>query len=106
MSNKRVNTSTAEGVREQDEAEKFVRDGQVKDILFLMDSVQGRRFMWRLLSRCGVYRLSYTGNSDTYFREGERNIGLWVLAELARADQQLFLKMQLENQQEGDIKHA
>ena len=106
MSNRRVDTSTREGVRVQGEQAKFVRDGEVLDIKHIMSDVSGRRFVWRLLSRCGVYRLSYTGNSDTYFREGERNIGLWLLAELARVDQGLFLQMQQENQKEGDINHA
>ncbi len=46
------------------------------DIQWLMSGKRGRRIMFQLLDRAGVYRSSFTGNSETYFREGMRNIGL------------------------------
>lgn len=50
--------------------------GEAADIKWLMSGKRGRRIMHRLLDRAGVHRTSFTGNSETFFREGQRNIGL------------------------------
>ena len=45
-----------------------------------------RAFVWRLLGRCHVYELSADpGNPHrTYLREGERNVGLGLVADILR----------------------
>ena len=50
-----------------------------EDIKWLMSSPRGRRIVWRILGITGIYRSSFTGNSETFFREGGRSIGLQVL---------------------------
>ena len=52
------------------------------DLNWLMGSPAGRRIAHRLLEQTGVFRSSYTGDNETFFREGQRNIGLMWLAEL------------------------
>ncbi len=55
------------------------RDNQFKeDIKTLMALPAFRRFVWWLLECTHVFRTSFTGNSETFFKEGERNIGLKV----------------------------
>lgn len=49
------------------------------DVKWVLHDKRGRRFVWRLLESTGVYRSSFTGNSETFFREGERNVGLKIL---------------------------
>ncbi len=51
-----------------------------EDFKWLMSDKRGRRFVWSLLEKTGVYRSSFTGNSETFFREGARNVGLMVMA--------------------------
>lgn len=53
---------------------------EVEDFKWIMSNKRGRRFVWRLLDKAGVFRSSFTGNSETFFREGQRNLGLQVLA--------------------------
>lgn len=53
-----------------------------EDFLWVMDTKQGRRFIWRLLEDAGVFQSSFTGNSETFFREGQRNVGLKVLSRI------------------------
>jgi hypothetical protein len=55
------------------------RQVEANDWKWLMSSKQGRRCVWRLLEKAGVYRTSFTGNSETFFREGMRNMGLFVV---------------------------
>jgi hypothetical protein len=50
-----------------------------EDWQWLMEDIRGRRIVRRLLETTGVYRTSFTGNSETFFREGSRNVGLQIL---------------------------
>lgn len=72
------------------------REQEQEDIRWLMHSKQGRRITSRLLGVCGVYRSSFTGDrGQTDFREGMRNVGLILLADvhsLAPEDFVLMLK--------------
>jgi hypothetical protein len=52
------------------------------DFKWLMGNKRGRRIVWRLLERTGVFRSSFTGNSETFFREGSRNVGLQLIAQI------------------------
>jgi len=74
------------------------RRQEVEDLKWLMGHKQGRRFVWRLLEKAGVYRTSFTGNSETFFREGMRNIGLFVLSEVMEVTPEQFAMMLKEQQ--------
>lgn len=69
-----------------------------EDLRAVMSTAQGRRFLWRLLEQTGIYKLSYTGNSETFFNEGQRNIGLKLLAEMHRVDPEHYILMTQECQ--------
>lgn len=45
----------------------------------LMDTPAGRRVLWHLLEFCGVFSTTFTGNSQTFFKEGARSVGLHLL---------------------------
>ncbi len=61
---------------------KSKRDQQIEDIKWQMSTKQGRRVMWRLMEKAGIFRTSFTGNSETFFREGHRNLGLEFMADI------------------------
>lgn len=73
------------------------RRQEIEDLKWLMAHKQGRRFVTRLLDKAGIYRTSFTGNSETFFREGMRNVGLFVLSEVMEVTPEHFAKM-LEEQ--------
>lgn len=62
------------------EKKRLTSEREAEDFKWLMSDKRGRRVVRRLLERTGVYRTSFTGNSETFFREGERNIGLHYMA--------------------------
>lgn len=80
---------------------KIKRDGEVEDFLWMMGDKRGRRFIWRLLDKAGVFRSSFTGNSNTFFLEGQRNIGLMVLDEIHSNCPDLYVTMLKENSSNG-----
>lgn len=72
------------------------------DFRWLMGNKRGRRIVWRLLERAGVFRLSFTANSmQTSFNEGARSYGLSVLAQLHQFTPELYPLM-LKEQKEHD----
>lgn len=78
------------------EAGRKVKDADAQfalDLMNVMDTPSGRRVVGWLLDFTGVDQRSYTGNSDTYFREGSRNVGLRLIAELKSQMPKLYLKM-------------
>lgn len=64
----------------------------------VMSTPAGRRFIWRLLDRAGMWRSSYReSRQDTDFLEGNRNIALMLWADLQRICPELKLRMQEEH---------
>ena len=67
----------------------------LKDIL---SKEGGRDFIWRLLSECGPYKTTFTGEPyGTVLNEGRRQIGIWIITEIFEADPNAYIKMQEEN---------
>ena len=79
------------------------RDRELADLTKLLQQDWGRRLLWRVLERSGLHRTSFTGNSTTFFNEGQRNLGLWLVDEMLSADTDSYLLMLKENR--GDT-HA
>ncbi len=71
-------------VSERQKRRRLQNQREDDDLAWLMNQREGRRFMWRLLQSCHLYESSFTGTSATFFREGERNVGLQVLADITR----------------------
>jgi hypothetical protein len=84
--------------KERNEAAKFDRIRELSDLKAVMQTPEGRRFVWRLITLGGVYRLSYQGNSDdTAFNEGRRSVGLVLMADTH--DHMLGLYQTMEKEQ-------
>lgn len=74
------------------------RQAEIDDLLWLMSDKRGRRFVWRLLQRTGIYQLSFVPGDPavTAFREGNRNQGLQLLSEVMQHCPGRFNEMQKE----------
>lgn len=57
---------------------------RIAGLKMIVENENARTWLWDLLSSCGIFRSSFTGNSETFFREGARNVGLKIQAELAK----------------------
>ena len=81
------------------------REEEINDLRAVLSSVSGRRFIWRLLERGGVFRSSFNAESDSYtaFNEGRRNLGLLVLNDILEADLDAFTLMQEEAKVQADL---
>lgn len=83
------------------------RRRELEDIAFVLSTPEGRRFYWRIMEKCGLHRSSFgQGSTNTIcFNEGERNIGLLLLADLEEADPQAYVKCLSESKTE-EIKNG
>lgn len=70
------------------------------DLRWVLSDPRGRRFLWQLLGDSGIFRTSFTGNSETFFREGMRNLGLQVFTRIHEVAPDLYLEMAQEAQAE------
>jgi hypothetical protein len=79
---------------ERDELKDLESQQQIDDLIAVMSTTQGRRFVWRLLSEAGVYRTSFSCDVALMsFNEGKRNVGLELLNELVSNCHSSYLKM-------------
>jgi len=92
MSGRQSEAAKAEAVKR---AERIARAEQ-KDVAELMHSPAFRRYAKRYLSSCSVFKTTFTGNSETFFREGQRSIGTTMLAEIMSATPQRFPELMAE----------
>lgn len=92
-----ANAADEEGVKKLTEREKRGRELELSDVAFILGSEQGRRFFWRYLTLCHVFETSFTGNNTTFFNEGERNIGLIMMADLNNSCPETYIKMLQES---------
>lgn len=61
---------------------KRKRESELEDVKTLMSTEAGRRFAARLMEIAGLYRSSFTGNSTTFFNEGQRNVGIQIFTDI------------------------
>ena len=59
----------------------------------LLQTQEGMTVFWWLLGRTHVFQSSFTGNSSTFFLEGERNVGLQIYNQLMAADPYALQKL-------------
>lgn len=74
-----------------------LQDRYLQDFEKVLQTVHGRRVIWKILSDCGMFRTSMTGNSYVYFNEGRRDIGLRIFADIPP---KVFMQMQNEYRSE------
>ncbi|MBK8772248.1 MAG: endopeptidase [Rhizobiales bacterium] len=85
----------------KDDRDGLDRKNETEDIRWLMSGPRGRRIAYRFLERAGIWQSSFTGNSETFFREGRRDMGLQLLASINTTCPDAYAKMIEEARQNG-----
>lgn len=76
------------------------RRKELDDLRWMLGHPQGRRVARRLFERTGLHKTSFhSSGSVMSFNEGQRNVGLWWLAELSAAAPDGFHKVLPETKQ-------
>lgn len=86
---------------ETQQRDRLAQVNEAEDFKWLMGSKRGRRIVWRLLDRAGVFRLSFNTNSMAMaFAEGNRNEGLRIMTQIHTLCPELYSVMTKENANE------
>jgi hypothetical protein len=94
---RKSNAADEAAIKERELNARFSRKQELADLRELLSLPAGRRLFWRYLTYTGVYQLSFTGSSETFFREGRRDVGLKMLADITEADPDGFILLMQEN---------
>jgi hypothetical protein len=74
------------------------KDREIDDLQKVLKLPEGRRFCYKVLSECGVFKSSFSLNSmQTSFQEGRRDIGIMLLKLLDEAEPQAYSQMLREH---------
>ena len=78
---------------EQERHAAIKRQRDEDDLKWVLSDKRGRRMLASVLAVTGLYQGSFTGNSETFFREGRRAVGLQLLERIQAADPEAYPKM-------------
>lgn len=73
-------------------------------LLFILQTEQGRLYLSELMDFCGLYKVSFTGNSETYYKEGMRNVGLKIMADIGKVDPNSYINIMIETKNRKERK--
>lgn len=95
------NAADRQQVKRAEKEVRFRERNIEDDLLWVLSTTQGRRFLWGLLEKASVFRNAMTGNSQTFFNLGVQSIGQDLLGQITSVDPDAYVKMMRENKPEG-----
>jgi hypothetical protein len=89
------NSADSQQIKQARKRETYRVAQQKADLQRLLTQPEFRRFAWRLLEQCGVFKQVGVDESEAFlrFHEGKRNIGLRYLAEIGKANPNALIEM-------------
>lgn len=78
-------------------AVKIDRTQLMADLNEVLQSAAGRRVLWNIVARCGIFQCAFTGNSSGYFLEGRQEVGKWLFTAVQSANLALWRKAEDEH---------
>lgn len=79
-----ISSNEEDAAQQADEVRKL-REQQLEDIKTLLAMPAGLRFFKRLLTEGKMFTTTFTGNSNTFFLEGHRNLALKFFGDVCEA---------------------
>ena len=84
--------------QKNDEKYKKRREKELNDLTAVLRTVEGRRFVWRILTESMLFCTTFSGNDPlTQSRnEGKKDVGYMLINDVMSSNPQLFIQMQNE----------
>jgi hypothetical protein len=91
------NAADEEQIKKAEKSDRFDRNHELKDIEEVLKTTAGRRWIWRILSECGLYKTCKgIDDAHTNMNVGAQNIGHMILFDIVEADEKLLFAMMQE----------
>ena len=88
-------------VKEAKQKELRGREREVNDVRSILNTREGRRFMWKMLGHCRVFESIWHGSAQIHYNAGMQDVGHFILAEITEASPEAYLLMMKENKGEN-----
>lgn len=99
------NAADPEQIEEAGLKIKYNRKTELDDIRRVLESDYGRRFIWRYLGVCRVFESSWSPSAAIHFYEGQRDIGLKLMADITEANDEALILMMRESKKRERKSH-
>jgi hypothetical protein len=93
--------ASEEGIQDAKDHARVKREQRLDDIRELLKIPAGRRFFKQFFDDGMVFRTTFTGNSQTFFNEGHRNLALKYLHDVAEASPESISSLIVNNKTES-----
>lgn len=70
---------------DKEKLDKLLRDEQLNDLRFILETEQGMRFFKRFFESGYIFRTTFTGNGWAGFNEGRRALALEFMSDICEA---------------------
>lgn len=98
MSKDRKAILTEEDQLEVDKKQKLERLQYIEDIKEILSTKAGKRFFNKYFSDSMIFVTTFTGNSETFFNEGKRSVGLRLFYDVIEARPELLLELAVKKE--------
>src|SRR3990167_5380446 len=80
-------------VKDAERLQRFTRRDELDDLRALLQLPAFRRFLWKLLAQCQVFKSIFHASALIHYNAGMQDVGHYLLSELqeARADALILL---------------
>lgn len=100
-----VKNAADEGqVKSASQKVKMKRDEELRDLRVVLSTIEGRRFVWKLLSHCKVFESVWHPSALIHHNSGKQDVGHFVMAEVVEANEKALLQMMQEAK--GDLQNV
>lgn len=84
-------------VNNRNRSENLDRERELDDLRWIMKTIQGRRFIYRLLEKSNVFASVWEPSARIHYNSGQQDFGHFIMSEIIESDQDKFLLMLKEN---------
>jgi len=91
------NAASEKQVGDAVKKESSVEDRAIEDFRLVMQTKEGRRMVWGILSLCNVYSDIAPETNMTSFYLGQRSLGLNLIIKINQAGKEFYPMMATEN---------
>jgi len=99
--------SNAANPKQVKAAERKVKSNEElheEDMHKILGTAEGKRVFWKMMEFCKVFEESFTGNSETFYNEGRRSVGLKILGDINSSRPEAYIEMMgINNKQKGEF---
>lgn len=93
------NCSDEHGVEEAEKSYKNTRDQELEDLKNILANPSGIRLFKRMFTTAKIFETTFTGNSNTFFLEGHRNLALMFFNDICLASPNTIAKLMLREEE-------